>query len=119
MLYVRTAGGAADIDGLLQRRAAYMQGLVDSLRLTPQAPLDGAAAETGDGVLLRLLELRKGRGLLARILNMLMPPSVRVRASSQPQSFAVTYGRNAQTPGSQRLHADMTQAAAANAACPQ
>ena len=80
------AGGPADADGLLQRRAVYMQGLVDSLRLPPHPALDGAPAETGDGVLLRLLELRKGRGLLARILSLLTPPQVRSRASSRLRS---------------------------------
>jgi len=59
----------------LQRRAAYMQGLVDSLRL-PSVPAPAASCETSDGVLLRLLELRKGRGLLARILRLLTPPQV-------------------------------------------
>ena len=60
----------------MQRRAAYMQGLVDSLRLPPVPAPEAPAAETGDGVLLRLLELRKGRGLLARILRLLTHPKV-------------------------------------------
>ena len=51
-----------------------MQGLAESLRL-PDSPLPGATErEAGDGVLLRLLGLRKGRALLARILSLLAPP---------------------------------------------
>ncbi len=61
-----------------------MQGLVDSLRLPSVPAPDASAAETGDGVLLRLLELRKGRGLLARILRLLTPPQVPSCAWSPP-----------------------------------
>ena len=53
-----------------------MQGLAASLRL-PASPLPAAQQEgdATDGVLLRLLALRKGRALLARILSLLAPPT--------------------------------------------
>lgn len=51
-----------------------MQGLAASLRL-PGSPLpEPAEREAGDGVLLRLLALRKGRALLGRTLSLLAPP---------------------------------------------
>jgi len=61
---------------LRQRRAFYMQGLAESLRLpgSPLAALEEGESEATDGVLLRLLALRKGRALLARILSLLAPP---------------------------------------------
>ena len=54
---------------------------MESLRLPSSPAPDAAAAETGDGVLLRLLELRKGRGLLARVVSLLTPPQVPSAAS--------------------------------------
>lgn len=52
-----------------------MLGLAESLRL-PGSPLAALEeeSEATDGVLLRLLALRKGRALLARILSLLAPP---------------------------------------------
>ena len=60
----------------MQRRAFYMRGLAASLRLPSGPVLASQEPEAGDGVLLRLLAIRKGRALLARTLSLLAPPKV-------------------------------------------
>ena len=79
---------------LRRRRALLMHGLSASLRLAPPEAVTAAGAQdstTGgggrkggrgrkgapdDGVLRRLLGLRKGRDLLARALALMCPPQV-------------------------------------------
>lgn len=70
---------------LRQRRALLMDGLAASLRLeAPGAARDNGGGRRGrgkkgapdDGVLRRLLGLRKGRDLLARALELMCPPQV-------------------------------------------
>jgi len=86
-------GGAPEGEvPLRQRRALLMDGLAASLRLSTAPPCEnGSAAAAGgaggkgrkkkaqkpeDGVLRRLLGLRKGRDLLARALALMVPPQV-------------------------------------------
>lgn len=97
-------GGAPEGEvPLRQRRALLMDGLAGSLRLGAPLPPGAAPRENGgagkntgetgavaagkgrkrragkqdDGVLCRLLTLRKGRDLLARALALMVPPQVR------------------------------------------
>lgn len=80
---------------LRRRRALLMDGLAASLRLAPPEAATQAGSQNGgggggkmggrgrkgtpdDGVLGRLLGLRKGRDLLARALALMCPPQVSV-----------------------------------------
>lgn len=65
--------GKVDLRKLAARRRDLIGSIVAALRIPP-APEGHAGRYNSDGVFLRLMSIAKGRSLLAKLLNVLVPP---------------------------------------------